>query len=464
MNENNRISSNLERFGYEQTLNRVMDLKAVVFFGLAYISPGTIFTTYGIVTKMTHGMLALTYLVATSAMLFTALSYGHMSRAYPIAGSVYSYVTRSIHPYLGFLSGWAILMDYLLIPLLNFIAAGIFVNAFLPFIPIWAVVITIVTVVTIINCIGIKVASTANIIMVTITIIVVLAIVFFSLKWIVIGTGVASLIDIKGIFNAIEFNKPEVGITGILAGASILSLSFLGFDAITTVAEEAIEPEKNIGKAILITCFGAGGAFVVMAYIFQLAWPEAWFQFVNVEAGANELILRVAGSTMVSIFIGVVVVGASASAIASQASAARILFGMGRDGALPKKFFGYIHPKFKTPIYNILLISLIGLSGLMMNITIATSLINFGALAGFALVNISVIAHYFIRKKERNGTSIIKYLIFPIIGACICIMLWLNLAVFAKILGFSWLGLGIIWLMITSKFFRELPPELKMNE
>ena len=459
-----KTNTGIEQFGYEQTLSRVMDFKMLVFFGLAYLAPCTIFTTYGIVTGMTHGMLSLSYLVATIAMLFTALSYSHMVKAYPIAGSVYSYVTRTIHPHAGFLAGWIILMDYLLLPLINFVGAGIFINAILPFIPTWSVILSMLILVTVINCLGIRIASNVNTVLVIISMIFVLAIIFFSIKWILGGNGSGTLLDMNAFINLSELNKPDVGISAILGGASILALSFLGFDSVTTVAEEATEPEKNIGKAIITVCLGAGFMFVITSYIFQLAWPEGWCQFENVEAAANELISKVAGQFMQYVFIAIIIICAGASAIASQASAARILFGMGRDGALPKKFFAQINTKHKTPTNNILLIAALSLTGLFMNIEIATSIINFGALAGFTLVNITVIVHYFVRKKQRNGIAVIKYLILPIIGAIICGSLWLNLASYAKILGFIWLFVGLVWLAYSTKFFKILPPDMKLDE
>jgi amino acid transporter len=263
-------------------------------------------------------------------------------------------------------------------------------------------------------------------------------------------------------------NANEMGVMGgfgvILTGASILALSFLGFDAVTTVSEEAINPEKNIGKAIIITCLGAGLLFTVVAYLCQLAWPNGWNEFQSVDSGAYELIGKVAGSTMAYLFTAVYCIGCLASAMASQSSAARILYGMGRDGSLPKKIFAYIHPKHKTPTFNIFIIGAISLVGVKLSLAAAASLINFGALAGFALVNFSVIAHYFIKKKQRSAWGVIKYLILPLGGAIVCIAIWISLDIHSKILGFSWLAVGIVYLAATTNFFRKLPPDLKMEE
>ena len=457
-------NSNLENFGYEQSLKRVMPLGSIVLYGLAYMAPGTIFGTYGLVTNMTHGMLALTYAIALLAMLFTALSYNQMVKAFPIAGSAYSYVQRSINPHIGFLAGWTILMDYMLIPMLNYIIASLFLQTVFPGVPTWIWIIGMLVIVTLINYIGIQMTAWANNTLVALQFIFIGALLIFIIKWISGGNGAATFFDWGALFNSIEFNQPEMGVGMLFTGASILALSFLGFDAVTTIVEEAIEPEKNVGKAILIICIGAGGFFILLSYFFQLAWPTAWKDFSSIDTGAYELIVRVAGGVMGYIFTAITVIGTLASALASQASASRILFGMGRDGVLPKKFFGYVHTKHQTPTNNILLIGTISLVALVLNLNTAVSLVNFGALAGFTLVNLSVIFHYFIRKKYRGFTNVIKYLIFPCIGAIICGKIWLSLATNSKILGFCWLAVGIVYLAATTNFFRKLPPDLNLEE
>jgi amino acid transporter len=456
-------NTNLENFGYEQSLKRVMPLGSIVLYGLAYMAPGTIFGTYGLVTGMTHGMLALTYAIALLAMLFTALSYSDMVRAFPIAGSAYSYVQRSINPHVGFLAGWAILMDYLLIPMLNYIIASLFLGAVFPTVPSWVWILSMLLIVTMVNYIGIQMTSWANNTLVIAQFIFIGALLIFIIKWLVGGNGAATFFDWNAIFNAVEFNQDGMGLGILLTGASILALSFLGFDAVTTIVEEAKDPEKNVGRAILIICIGAGGFFIFLAYCFQLAWPTAWKEFASPDTGAYEMIVMVAGSVMGYFFTAITVAGTLASALASQASASRILFGMGRDGVLPKKFFGFVHAKHKTPTNNIILIGVISLVALVLNLGTAVSLVNFGALAGFALVNLSVVFHYYIRKKQRSAGQTIKYLLFPLIGAAVCVTIWLSLATNAKMLGFAWLGIGFVYLAITTNFFRKLPPDLKLE-
>lgn len=456
-------SQNLERFGYEQSFNRSLSLSSLVFYGLAYLAPMSIFSVYGIVAGMTHGMVALSYGVATLAMIFTAYSYGRMATAYPISGSVYSYTQRAINPYIGFLGGWGILMDYLLLPMLNCLLISIFLTPYFPNVPGWVWILLYVGSATLINYFGINVTAWVNNSVIIAQLVFSVAFIIFIFKWLITGNGAATIFDLKGIFNYNEFTEIG-GLSAIVSGGSILALSFLGFDAITTVSEEAIHPEKNVGRAILITCLGAGLLFIILSYLMQLAWPQGWNEFKIVDSGAQELIVLVAGSVMSYLFIAIYAIGGLACTVAAQASAARILFGMGRDGALPKKFFGYVHPKHKVPTLNIFLLAAICLASVFMSLSFAISLINFGALAGFVMVNLCVVAHYFMKKKQRKGLDLIRYLIIPVVGAIICFFLWIGLDIHSKILGFSWLAIGMIYLAILTGFFKKLPPDMEMKE
>lgn len=454
----------LDKFHYKQELNRVMKLPSVVFFGIAYMAPITIFSTYGLVCGMTHGMLSLTYTVATLAMMFTALSYRHMVKAYPIAGSVYTYTQRSLNPHIGFMAGWGILLDYILLPMFNYVAIGLYIHILIPQIPMAALMAVFIIIVTIVNLFGMNFTKIFNNTLIIVQLVFLVAMILFSLKYIFSGQGLGTIFDTTAYFNPEQFSSPEVGWAGIFAGASILCMSFLGFDSVTTIAEETIEPEKTIGKALLITCFAAGGTFILTSYIMQSAWPEAWFSFENPDSGAYEYMLHVLGNVVALIFCAMMVIGATASAVASQASAVRILYGMGRDGLLPKKIFGYVNKKTKIPSINVIIISIISLSSLILDLSAAASLVNFGALLGFVMVNISVVAHYFIKNQNRKGLDIVKYLICPIIGAVICATLWFNLDGLSKILGCIWLVIGFIALAVSTKFFRHLPPDMNLSE
>ena len=137
---------------------------------------------------------------------------------------------------------------------------------------------------------------------------------------------------------------------------------------------------------------------------------------------------------------------------------------MGRDGFIPSKFFGYVHPKWQTPTRNILLSAAIGLCAIFFqsSLTNAMSLVSFGAISGFILTNICVIARYWVRDKQRGAKNLLQYVIVPGFAAAVCIYLWFSLTLAAKIVGFSWLALGVVFLGIKTKGFKEMPPEMDL--
>lgn len=461
MSEKAQVQGNqnqsLEQFHYKQELKRVLKLPGVCLFGFAYLAPCTIFTTYGLITARTHGMLALSYCVATLAMLFTALSYRQMVKAFPIAGSVYTYVQRAVNPHVGFLSGWAILMDYMLLPMINFLVCGLYLPLLIPALPGWAVTVGLVILSTFIVARGVSITSIVDNICVIIQALFLFAAIICAIRLVFVSPELS--VNGTGIFNAAEW--PEVGVGGIVGGASVLALSFLGFDSVTTLAEETHNPEKTIGNALVIICLVAGGVFIFASLFFQLAWPNGWFEIQDPDTGSFELLGYVGGTFLSSLFCAIAVFGCGASAIASMTSAARILYGMGRDEVLPKKFFGHVNKKTQAPDYNTYLVGAVSLAvALIVNLETGTSLINFGALLGFALVNISVITYYYGKKKERGGKAVFTYLILPILGACVCLYIWINLDVKSLILGFSWLIVGFIYLAIRTKGFKNLPPTI----
>ncbi len=443
-------------------LKRILPLSSLVFYGLAFMVPLTIFTTYGLVTHMTHGMVALTYVVTTLCMSFTAFSYVRMTKAYPVAGSVYTFVHRSMNPYLGFLSGWIILIGYMFLPMLNYLAASIFLSAAIPQIPAWVWIVLFTVVVTLVNHFGIQLTDIVNRVIVWLQLIFLIALMLIAVRAILSGDGVGTLIDGPSFANLGELSQPGMGLPILLTGASILALSFLGFDAISTLSEEAINPEKNIGRAILIACIGAGAMFTLITYVLQLSWPTAWKDMVDVEGGSYELITRVAGSLMAYVFTAAYAAGCLASSVSSVASASRVLYGMGRDEILPRRIFGFLHARYQTPTYSILIMGVISLSALFLSLSTAASLLNFGALLGFTMVNLSVVAHYFIRGRHRQGMDWVRYLLAPICGAAFTFIIWWNLDFTSKALGFIWIAIGIIYLAYTTKMFRKLPAEMEL--
>ena len=439
---------------HPQSLNRTLTLAPVTLFGIAYMTPAVVFTTFGILSETTHGSIVSAYLITIIAMLFTAYSYSQMIKAFPVAGSAYTYTRKSIGSHLGFMVGWALLLDYVFLPMAICVLTAYTLSAAIPAIPFWLSVLIFIVPPVVINMLGIKLATRLNFWLMMFQFLVIGIFIVLSAKTIMSGTG--SLISITPLFNG-EFSIPL-----IFSGAAIAAYSFLGFDSMSTLSEETIQPEKTIPRATFLAVLICGGIFIVVSYLAQLVHPS--FQFKDVNSGGFEVIRMVGGDLFVSIFIAGLIVSSFASAVAAQASAARLLFVMGRDSVLPKKIFGYIHPKYKTPIYNLLIIGSISLVGLKLDVASSTSFINFGAFTAFGFVNLSVIAHYFVKGNRRSPRDTLFYLIIPIIGAVFNFWLWSNLDKNALMLGSIWVALGLIHLLFMTRLFKKRPPELQFKD
>ncbi|MBM7714313.1 amino acid transporter [Bacillus thermophilus] len=439
----------------QDQMKRSLTLIPVVLFGFSFMALATVFSTYGIAAELSNGMVSGSYLLALIVMLFTAYSYGQMAKVVPSAGSAYTYTQKSISPHVGFMVGWAVLMDYLFIPMVNYLLFGIFFSAAFPAIPSYIWILGMLLLVTLINARGIRLATMANAMITIFSLLFIFIFIGFSVKEIVGGAGTGTLLNVKPFFN------PDESFSYIVAGAALLCFSFLGFDSATAFAEETVNPKKTIPRAVMLITLVGGAVFMTVSYFAYNVWPDHT-TFTDPDSASHEIITFVGGKLMATLFLAVYAVTVFGSAMSSQASASRVLFAMGRDGQLPS-FFGKLHPKFKTPINNILLISAISLLSLVLSLTLVASFINFGAFIAFISVNIAVISYYFIKKKERSFKGTILYLILPGIGAVLDIWLLLNLDIHSKVLGSIWFALGFIYLIFLTKGFKQKPPELHLS-
>jgi amino acid transporter len=437
-------------------LTRTLRLPSLVLFGLAYMTPIIVLGIFGVVASTTGGASASAYLVALVAMLFTANSYGRMANAHPVAGSAYTYVRRTIDSRVGFLVGWAVLLDYLFLPMVIWLIGGAYLQAQFPGVPPWVWIVGFILVTTGLNVLGIKVADRVNYVLMAFQILVILVFVALSIGSVVSAHGAG------GLVNAGPFANPTATLPGVTAGAAIAAYSFLGFDAVTTFTEETIEPRKTVPRAILLIALIGGIVFVLVSYTTQLVHPGGHFH--NPDNAAADIALTIGGNVFGAIFIAGLVIAQFASGLAAQASAARLVYAMGRDGALPRRVFGELSKRFRSPVVNIVIIGVVGLAALFLNVATSTSFINFGAFVAFTMVNVSVIV-YFV-KQRRRGVRLnpLLYLVLPVIGAIITAYLLTQLDINAIILGLSWLVLGIIVLAIVTRGFRRLPPEITTEE
>ncbi len=437
-------------------LKRVLSRWDLVLYGLVILTPTAPYPIYGIVQQLSHGHAALAYLVAMVAMLFTASSYGKMAGAFPAAGSTYTYARCALNEYIGFLAGWAMILDYILIPLVSIIYAALTAERLVPGVPyvVWAISFTIAL--TLINIPGIRVTTRAGEIMMVIMSVCALLFIVLAARYIVTVSG------FPGIFNRSALFRPDLfAIRPLMLGAGVAALSYIGFDAISTLAEDTVKPERDIAFATVLTCVLQTCICFLTVYLAALVWPD-YRSYPQAETVILDIGRKIGGAWMFGSLTFVLLVAGLASALTAQAGASRLLYGMGRDGMLSRKFFGFVNPRFSTPTRSIYLMGVLSLLGtLFLRFQIAVELLNFGAFAGFILVNLSVIRHYFIRLRHRTGVQVLRNLIFPLLGAAVCGYLWMSLSKQAKLAGFIWLATGIAYLAILTRGFVTIPNPLR---
>lgn len=436
-------------------LQRTLSLGSVVLFGIAYMTPIIVLGTFGILAQSTAGMVPAAYLAALVAMFFTAMSYGRMASAFPVAGSAYSYVRKAISPKLGFIAGWAVLLDYLFLPMAIWLIGAAYLNSAFPAVPQWVWVLAFIGVTSAINIVGLKLANGINALLMLVQFLVLIAFVALCIHYI---GGDAS----KPLWTIAPFFNGQMHMPLIMSGAAIACYSFLGFDAVSTLTEETRDPRRTIPRAIMLITLIGGLIFVAVSYFVQLAHPS--FEFSNVDSAAYEIARNIGGDLFVSIFLIGLIVGQFASGLSAQASGSRLLFAMGRDGVLPKSFLGSLHARFGTPVNSILLCAVVALLALKLDVTTSTSFINFGAFLAFSLVNLSVIFHYWIGAKQRGVRELILFLVFPFIGLLADLWLMVSLDHLAIYLGLVWLAIGLVYLSVLTRGFSRQPPEMDFQE
>ncbi|MCO5316717.1 MAG: APC family permease [Solirubrobacterales bacterium] len=436
-------------------LERTLTLWPIVLFGIAYITPFIVLTTFGVFSEVANGTLASAYAITTVAMIFTAVSYGKMARLFPNAGSAYTYSRGAIGDRVGFMVGWAVLLDYFFLPMVVWLIGTAYLTDQFPAIPGWVFLLAFIILTTGLNIIGIRVATRVNIALISFQVLVLLFFLGFSLGHVIGDDGIGGVLSVEPFWNSAST------ISAISAGAAITAYSFIGFDAVSTFAEEAKNPRKTIPRAIILTAGIAGVIFVIVAYVVQLVHPGGVFE--NADSAPLDIAKMIAGDFFGSIFLATVIVAQFTAGVPIQAAGARLMYAMGRDEALPKRIFAYVSDHFHTPIINLLLTGAIGLLALGLTVSSSTSFINFGAFTAFAAVNISVIAYY-LRHREEKQLNPLSWILQPLIGLAVIIWLMTHLDSHALILGGCWLVVGLIWLAFLTKGFSKPPPEMHMAE
>ncbi|HVI51095.1 MAG TPA: amino acid permease [Candidatus Sulfotelmatobacter sp.] len=441
---------------HQHAMHRTLGLWEIVLFGIAYMAPMIVYGTFGVLADASSGAVPSSYVIALAAILLTAFSYGRMAFLFPTSGSAYTYTAKSFNRHVGFMVGWAILLDYFFLPMVIWVIGVAYMSTALPDVPIWVWVLAFILITTVINVIGVAFAHKVNTALMLAQMLIVAAFVALCARYVYVLSGPSGLVSIEPFF------KPGLPFGSVMAGAAIAAYSFLGFDAVSTLTEETVEPKRVMPKAIMLVALLGGVIFVIAAYFTQLAHPGATFD--NVDSASFEIAKAIGGDIFVTIFVVGLIVAQFASGIAAQASVGRLLFAMGRDGVLPKSIFGKLNSRFKTPAFNIVLSGVVGLAALKLDVATSTSFINFGAFIAFICVNLSVIAQFFSGNPEARRGGALLSVVVPGLGAAFDAWLLYSLDNTAITLGLIWLAVGIVYLAYLTGFFRRQPPEMEFQD
>ena len=428
----------------EQTrLRRTLGLWDLILYGVIVIQPTAPMSVFGVLSNRGRGNVVTTILIAMVAMLFTAISYGRMARAYPSACSAFTYVGQEINPALGYVTGWSMVMDYMLNPLICIIWVSQQAHVFAPAVPYGAWAVFFALLFTWLNIQGIRTSAKMNAGLAA-AMGIVIAIFFVCAARYIFGVphGVAGYFT-RPFFDPATFNSGAV-----LCGTSIAVLTYIGFDGISTLSEEAENPRRNILLATVLTCVVIGILSAIEVYAAQLVWPAS-------EPFPDETTAFVyaAGRTWAPLFVIVgftLVVANFGSGMGAQLGAARLLFGMGRSNALPK-FFAAVDPRHHVPRNSVVFVGVVSLVGaFILNYDLGAQMLNFGALIAFMGVNAAALVRYYVRERDKR----LRNLIPPALGFAVCLLLWLNLSRTAQIAGSIWMAAGIAFGAWKTRGFR----------
>jgi amino acid transporter len=437
----------LQRFGYKQELRRSLGFWDLLVYGLVFMVPIAPFGIFGSVYAASGGMVALAYAVGMVALVFTAASYAQMVKAFPIAGSVYNYAGRGIAPPVGFLAGWAILLDYVLVPSLLYLVASVAMNSAVPAIPVWAWLIAFVVFNTVVNSFGIRLTAAVTRVFLVGELIV-LAIFLAVGVW-ALAHGRGRGFSVDPLYNGHTLSWPVV-----FGAVSVAVLSFLGFDGISMLAEENRGGARQIGRTMAAALLLAGVLFIVQTWVASLFVTDPAKLLAEGDPNGTAFYdaARVAGGPWLATLTALATAMAwgIANSLVAQVATSRLLYAMARDRQLPSPL-SRVSARYGVPTNAIALVAVLSLGlGLYMasrsdGITLLSSLVNFGALTAFLTLHASVVWHYLVHRRSRN---LLMHLLVPTVGFAILLYVVINARVAAQRLGFVWLGLGVLVLIV----------------
>jgi putrescine importer len=440
-------------------LRRVLKLSDLIFYGIVIISPIAPVPLFGVAQKLSNGHAVTTILVAGVAMMLTAVSYGRMAALYPSAGSAYSYVGHGLNPHLGFLAGWAMSLDYIVLPILGVIQASLAMMRLIPWVPYVVWVGIFVLGMTLLNLRGIRSTARANISLLVCMFIVIGLFVVLAIRHLL------HLQNWSGLFSLHPFYDAQSSSLSSLATAtSFAALTYIGFDGVTTLAEDVENPKRNMLLATVLVCAFTVVFSCLQVYLAQLVWPD-FHTFPNIETAFMDVTRQVGGFMLFRAMGIIIILSSFGGGLAAQGAAARLLLGMGRDNVLPRKFFAYLDPRRHNPTHNICLVGALTIAGsLLLDFERTAELLNFGAFLAFIGVNLAALRQFCFLHPDVERRRLFRDALVPALGFLFCLGIWLELPMAAKVVGIVWLLIGIAYSAIRTRGFRTRPVMLDFNE
>lgn len=426
------------------SLKRVLGLPGLVLYGIILIQPTAPMPLFGAAAEKAQGHVVTLILIGMVAMLFTAISYGRMANAYPSAGSAYTYVSREIHPSLGYLVGWGMIFDYVMNPIICVIWCSQAARNILP-LPFWVFAVFFGVLFTAMNLRGIEASTRTNMIVASGLGVVILLFFGAAVHYLLVHPPQGFAGWSKPFYDPQTFSLRTVS-----GGAALAVLTYIGFDGISTLSEEVHNPRRNILLATVLVCVLIGLLSAVQVYAAQLIWPETTFP--QLETAFADVARRAGGFWLFHTVNLALLIASIGSGAGAHLGAGRLLYGMGRDNAIPRSFFGAVNPRTRVPSNNILLVGAITLIGaFVLTYDLGAEMLNFGALIAFMGVNASSFVRYFLRADRKTFGSIAN----PVLGFLICLYLWVSLGNSAKIAGLIWLSAGVLYGAWRTSWFRK---------
>jgi amino acid transporter len=454
-------------------LKRVLGVWDLIFYGIVLNQPVAAIGLFGLVSQISRGHMVTTLMLGMVAMLLTAASYGRMAAVYPSAGSAYTYVGRGFNPHLGFLAGWAMILCYLIIPIINTVFGILAFQRLFPGTPYVAGVIVFMAFITLLNILGVRSSMRANKIMLYIMLVIITAFIVLAIRYISNTLGWGGLAEPRALYNPDSFK-----FGALWSGTALVALTYVGIDGITTLAEDVKNPRRNILAAIITVCLFVGLFSAIQMYLAQQSAQTMWMENglvsstpfweripqQNIETAFMTVCAQVGGNVLFNAITITMVIACMASGLAGQLGAARLLYGMGKDNVLPRRFFARLSTGTSTPVNNLLLIAVLSVIGaLALNYQKVAELINFAALIAFMGVNLAAIRQLYFRS-PANKRNVLRDLLMPAGGFLFCLWIWLNLPGTPKIIGGLWFLVGITYLAISTKGFRKQPVMIDFSD